>query len=283
MKNAGARPAASRRAVLPALLAMVAAAICTSQPGWAQQTAAPLPTAPVKVALITVFAAASLNDAVTAIAQEFTRSSGIAVRTSFAASSALAHQIEDGAPADVFFSADTDWMDHLQQRGLIVTATRTDLLGNRLVLIAPADRPVTLVVGPHFPLAAALGTHGRLAVADPESVPAGRYARAALTALGVWDAVAPRLVRADNVRAALAFVARGEVPLGIVYETDASIDPHVSIVGVFPPDSHAPIVYPVALTRDAKPEARRFIEFLRGTAATAEFQQFGFTPLAPAP
>jgi molybdate transport system substrate-binding protein len=231
---------------------------------------------------ITVFAAASLNDAVSALALEFTRNSGAAVRTSFAASSALARQIESGAPADVFFSADTDWMDYLEQKGRIEPGTRADVLANRLVLIAPADRPVSLRIGPKFPLAAALGPNGHLAVGDPDSVPAGRYARAALTALGVWDSVQDRLVRSDNVRVALAFVARGEVPLGIVYATDALIEKRVRIVGEFPADSHAPIVYPAALVQAQRPAARRaaalqFLAELRGPEAAAVFKKFGFT------
>jgi molybdate transport system substrate-binding protein len=237
---------------------------------------------------ITVFAAASLNDAVSALAQEFTRTAGIAVRTSFAASSALARQIESGAPADVFFSADTDWMDYLDQKGRIEPGTRADVVANRLVLIAPADRPITLRIGPRFPLAAALGSDGHLAVGDPDSVPAGRYARAALTALGVWDSVQARLVRCDNVRVALAFVARGEVPLGIVYATDALIDQRVSIVGEFPADSHAPIVYPAALVQAQRPAARQaaalqFLAVLRGPEAGAVFTKFGFTALVAAP
>lgn len=231
---------------------------------------------------ITVFAAASLSDAVSALASEFTRNSGAAVRTSFAASSALARQIESGAPADVFFSADTDWMDYLEQKGRIEPGTRADVLANRLVLIAPADRPVSLRIEPKFPLAAALGPNGHLAVGDPDSVPAGRYARAALTALGVWDSVQDRLVRSDNVRVALAFVARGEVPLGIVYATDALIEKRVRIVGEFPADSHAPIVYPAALVQAQRPAARRaaalqFLAELRGPEATAVFKTFGFT------
>jgi molybdate transport system substrate-binding protein len=236
---------------------------------------------------ITVFAAASLNDAVSALAQEFTGRSGVAVRTSFAASSALARQIESGAPADVFFSADTDWMDYLEQQGRIEPGTRADVVANRLVLIAPSDAPVSLRIGPQFPLAAALGPNGHLAVGDPDSVPAGRYARAALTALGVWDSVQDRLVRADNVRVALAFVARGEAPLGIVYETDGLIDKRVSIVGVFPADSHAPIVYPAALVQAQQPAAppaparqaaaRQFLAELRGPEAAAVFRKFGFT------
>lgn len=227
---------------------------------------------------ITVFAASSLTDVVRRLAADFTHSTGIPVRTSFAASSALARQITSGAPADLFISADVAWMDDLQRRGLIRAGTRRDLVGNRLVLIAPKDSRVQLRIAPRFALAAALGD-GRLAVGDPDSVPVGRYARAALTALGVWPQVANRLVRADNVRVALEFVARGEVPLGIVYSTDAAIDPNVRVVGVFPASTHPPIVYPAALTSAAKPDAARLLDFLEGPAAAAVFEHFGFAEI----
>ena len=225
---------------------------------------------------VTVFAASSLTTAVQRLAVDFTRTTGIEVRTSFAASSALARQIVSGAPADLFISADAAWMDYLQTRGLIRAATRRDLVGNRLVLIAPKDSRVQLRISPHFALAAALGG-GRLAVGDPDSVPVGRYARAALTALGVWPDVSGRLVRADNVRVALEFVARGEVPLGIVYETDAAIDPGVRVVDEFPASTHPPIVYPAALTSAATPAAARFLSYLESPAATAVFARLGFT------
>jgi molybdate transport system substrate-binding protein len=225
---------------------------------------------------ITVFAASSLTDAMTELGNDFRKSTGVAVTLSFAASSALARQIETGAPADVFFSADPDWMDYLQSRRLIQAATRYDVVGNRLVLIAPADAKVELKIAPCFALAAALG-NGRLSTGDPDSVPVGRYARAALTALGVWESVADRLVRADNVRVALAFVARGEAPLGIVYATDVLVEKRVRIVDVFPADSHAPITYPIALTNTAGPDALRFVTYLRGAAAAATFRKYGFT------
>jgi molybdate transport system substrate-binding protein len=211
----------------------------------------------------------------------FTKESSIPVRFSFAASSTLARQIENGAPADVFLSADVEWMDYLQTRNLIRPDTRHDALGNRLVLIAPADSKIRLKIEPRFPLAAALGTAGRLATGDPDTVPVGRYAREALTTLGVWKDVADRMVRADSVRSALAFVDRGEVPLGIVYETDALIDKRVRVVDVFPTGSHKPIIYPVALTRAAKPDAAGFVEYIRGSAGAVAFKAYGFTPLAP--
>jgi molybdate transport system substrate-binding protein len=227
---------------------------------------------------IVVFAASSLTNAMQDIGAEFGKSAGIDVKLSFAASSALARQIEGGAPADVFFSADVDWMDYLESRKLIQTESRHDLLANRLVLIAPAASTVSLKIEPHFALAEALGK-GRLATGDPDSVPVGRYAHAALTALGVWDAVADHLVRAENVRAALALVERGEVPLGIVYRTDALIDKGVRVVDTFPADTHAPITYPVGLTVGAKTDAAKFAAYLSTPAADAVFVKYGFTPL----
>jgi molybdate transport system substrate-binding protein len=240
--------------------------------------ALPAAAAEAEKAPITVFAAASLTNALQDLGDAFTKETSIPVRFSFAASSALARQIENGAPADVFFSADLEWMDYLQSRNLIQRDTRRDILGNRLVLISPADSRIKLRIEPHFALAAALGK-GRLATGDPDSVPAGRYAREALTTLGVWNDVAERLVRADSVRSALAFVDRGEAPLGIVYETDALIDKQVRVVDVFPADSHLPIIYPIALTRAAKGDAARFVDYIRGPAGQLAFKSYGFTPL----
>jgi molybdate transport system substrate-binding protein len=227
---------------------------------------------------ITVFAAASLTNVLQELGDSFTKETSIPVRFSFAASSALARQIENGSPADIFFSADLEWMDYLQTRNLIQRDSRRDVLGNRLVLIAPADSKIKLSIEPHFPLLAALGK-GRLATGDPDSVPVGRYAREALTTLGVWKDVADRVVRADSVRSALAFVDRGEAPLGIVYETDALIDKHVRVVDVFPADSHLPIIYPIALTPTAKADAARFAAYIRGPAGNVAFKAYGFTPL----
>lgn len=223
-----------------------------------------------------VFAAASLTNVLQELGPAFEKESGRAVKFSFAASSTLARQIEAGAKADVFFAADTEWMDYLQARDLIDPATRVNLLGNRLVLIAPANSALQLKIAPGFALADALGKRGRLSTGDPDSVPVGRYARSALTSLGVWSQVADRLVRADNVRTALLFVERGEVPLGIVYATDAAIDPGVRVVDTFPASSHPPIVYPIALTKGADADAARFIAFLRGPAARAVFERYGF-------
>jgi molybdate transport system substrate-binding protein len=227
---------------------------------------------------VVVFAAASLTNVLGDLGDAFTKETSIPVKFSFAASSALARQIENGAPAEVFFSADIDWMDYLQKRNLIQPASRRDILGNRLVLIAPSDSAIELKIKPHFPLATALGAK-RLATGDPASVPAGRYAQAALTHLGVWDEVADRLIRADSVRSALAFVDRGEAPLGIVYETDARIDKNVRVVDVFPASSHAPIVYPIALTMSAGAGAAKFVAYIASPAAGATFKAYGFVRL----
>src|SRR3984885_6861494 len=227
---------------------------------------------------ITVFAAASLTNVLQDLGDSYTKDTSIPVKFSFAASSTLARQIENGSPADVFFSADLEWMDYLQERNLIRRESRHDVVGNRLVLIAPADSKIKLTIQPHFRLAAVLGK-GRLATGDPDAVPVGRYAREALTTLGVWSEIADRLVRADSVRSALAFVDRGEAPLGIVYETDALIDKRVRVVDVFPENSHLPIIYPIALTRAAKPAAARFVAYVQGPAGALVFKSRGFTPL----
>lgn len=227
---------------------------------------------------ILVFGAASLTAALQELGDGYTKETAVPVKFSFAASSSLARQIESGAPADVFFSADLEWMDYLEHHGLIQPASRHEVVGNRLVLIAPAASTVELKIAPHFALAAALGK-GHLATGDPDAVPAGRYAKQALMQLGIWPDVSDRLIRADSVRVALAYVDRGEAPLGIVYETDALVDKNVQVVDLFPPDSHAPIVYPIALTRAAQPTAAKFIEFLRSPAGDLVFRHYGFTPL----
>jgi molybdate transport system substrate-binding protein len=235
-----------------------------------------LPLAPAKAADITVFAAASLKNALDDAAKLYQAKTGEKVVVSYAGSSALAKQIESGAPADIFFSADLDWMDYLQEKNLIDVASRHTLLGNTLVLIAPKDSTVSLTIDKNFPLLQALGPDGKLAMASVDSVPAGKYGKAALTSLGVWDQVAPRVAQAENVRAALAFVAKQEAPLGIVYGTDAKSEPEVRVVGVFPADSHPKILYPVALTASAKPEARAFLEFLLSSEAAPAFEAQGF-------
>ena len=229
---------------------------------------------------ILVFAAASLTNALQDIGASYERTARVEVKLSFDASSSLARQIEAGAPADVFFSADPDWMDYLQQRKLIQPNSRRNLLGNALVLIAPAQSPVALKIAPHFQLTAALG-NGRLATGDPDSVPAGRYARSALMLLGVWDEVAARIAGAENVRAALKYVATGEAPLGIVYRSDALIDRQVRIVDTFPEDSHPPIIYPIALTRSAQTDASALVAYMSGPQAREIFVKYGFTVLAP--
>lgn len=219
-----------------------------------------------------VFAAASLKNALDEVAALQPAKPTL----SYGASSSLARQIENGAPADVFVSADLDWMDYLEKKGLLVPGTRRNLLGNRLVLIAPASQPVKLQPAPHFAISAAL-KNGRIALANPDSVPAGKYAKAAFESLGVWDQVAGRIAAADNVRAALALVARGEAPLGVVYQTDANAEPKVMIAGTFPAGSHPPIVYPVAEVKGAKASARAFLEALAGPRARAIFERHGFT------
>lgn len=225
---------------------------------------------------LTVFAAASLTDALQAIGKAYTAQTGVPVRFSFASSSLLAKQIEAGAKADLFVSADLQWMDHVQQAGQIDPASRRTLLRGRLALIAPAGTPSRVRIAPNFPLAAALGATGRLAVGDPDYVPAGIYAKTALTRLGVWGAVQGRLARADNVRVALSYVARREAPLGVVYETDARAEPGVTIVGIFPEASHPPIDYPLATLRGASAGAGAFSTYLGGPQAKAIFRRFGF-------
>jgi molybdate transport system substrate-binding protein len=222
-----------------------------------------------------VFAAASLKDALDEITAEWARTGGEAV-VSLAGSSALARQIENGAPADVFISANVDWMDALEAQGLIDPTSRIDLLRNRLVLIAhdPAAAPVA--IDHAFDLAAMLGD-GHLAMALVDAVPAGIYGEAALESLGLWESVAPRVAQAENVRAAMALVASGEAPLGIVYATDATASDGVGVIGTFPEDSHPPILYPAAIVRDSvNPAARDFLAFLRSDAARAAFVRQGF-------
>jgi molybdate transport system substrate-binding protein len=227
---------------------------------------------------VTVFAASSLQNAFEDAARLYQQQTGRAPRLSFAASSVLARQIEQGAPAAIFASADEQWMDYLQTRQLIVADTRRALLGNRLVLVVPATNPVRAELKPGFDLAALLGADGRWVTGDPTNVPVGRYAQQALTALGAWAAAEKRLVRAENVRVALAFVERGEAAAGVVYETDAAVTPKVRVAGVFSADSHAPIVYPVAIVAGHdSPAARELLRFLQGAEAAAVFRKYGFS------
>jgi molybdate transport system substrate-binding protein len=228
---------------------------------------------------ITVFAAASMKNALDDINAVFTKATGIKTVASYAATPALVRQIEAGAPADIFISADLRWMDYAVKQKLVAKNTRINLLGNRLVLIAPkASKLAKVNIVNGFDLAKLAGKD-RIAVANVDAVPAGRYAKAALTSLGIWPTVEHKLAQAQNVRVALAYVARGETPLGIVYETDAKVEPGVKVVGVFPESSHPPITYPVAATTKAKPLVKRYLDFLRGKDAKAIFESFGFSYL----
>jgi molybdate transport system substrate-binding protein len=254
---------ARRFAVLAAALAMIGLGGTT--PAAAQEKT------------ITVFMAASLKNAIDDISAMFTQQTGVKVVASYAASSALIKQIEQGAPADVFASADLEWMDYGVQKAVIKDGSRVNLLGNNLVLIAPKGSKVDRVtIGPGFDLAGLAGD-GRIATGDVRAVPVGKYAKAALEKLGAWTAAAPKLAMTENVRAALVLVGRGEAALGIVYETDAKVEPSVKIVGTFPEDSHPTIVYPIALTSTAKPAATQYLAFLRSQTAKAVFERYGFT------
>jgi len=226
---------------------------------------------------LTVFAAASLTDAMKDVSALWEKAGHPALTLSFAASSTLARQIEQGAPANLFASADEKWMDDVQQKGLIVPATRKDLLGNDLVLVVPADKPTHVTIGPDFDLMALLGPNGRLAVGDPAHVPVGIYAEQALKKLGMWDRVEPHLARTDDVRSGLLLVERGEAPAGIVYGTDAAVSKGVMVAGTFPASSHDAVTYPFALTKSGDtPDARALMDFLAGPAARAVFVARGF-------
>jgi molybdate transport system substrate-binding protein len=251
-----------RRDVLTLLGAAAAATPLAAQPGAGHEP-------------ITVFAAASLKNAMDEVGKAYTDATGTQVRISYASSSVIARQTEEGAPADIFISADADWMDELAKRGLIVASSRRNLVANHLALIAPANSTIRIAIGRGMPLAAALGG-GRLAMAGPD-VPAGRYGQASLEALGVWPSVEGHLARGENVRATLAFVARGESPLGIVYDTDAKVEPAVRVVGLFPDNSHPPIVYPVArIAASHNPGGPALLQFMEGPKAGAIFARCGF-------
>ena len=226
---------------------------------------------------LTVFAAASMKNALDDIDAAYTAKTGVKVVATYAASSALAKQIEQGAPADIFVSADTDWMDYAANRKVISAPTRLNLLGNSIVLVAPKDSGIDKVtIGQGFDLAKLAGD-GKIATGDVNAVPVGKYAKAALEKLGAWPAAAPKFAMAESVRAALTLVARGEAALGIVYATDARVESGVKIVGTFPMDSHPPIIYPVAATSTARPEAASYLAFLRSSAAKAIFEKYGFS------
>ncbi|WP_374651154.1 molybdate ABC transporter substrate-binding protein [Dongia sp.] len=225
---------------------------------------------------IIVFAAASLKGPLDDAAAAFKAEKGGDIAISYAGSSALAKQIEGGAPADLFISADLDWMDHVEMAKLVKDGTRSNWLGNTLVLVAPADSAATLKIAADFNLAGAIGD-GKLAMADVKAVPAGKYGRAALEKLGVWASVEAKVAQAENVRTALALVATGEAPFGIVYQTDATAEPKVKVIDTFPEDSHKPIVYPIAqLTGSTAPLSADFLSFLKSPAATALFEKAGF-------
>ena len=230
---------------------------------------------------VLAFAAASLKNALDDIAAQWQRESGKKAAISYAARNTLIKQIEQGAPADIFISADLDWMDYGQQKGLIKPDTRSNLLGNRLVLVAPKDSNISANIRPGFDLAALL-KGGRLAMGNVDAVPAGKYGKAALEKLGAWDGIKDKIAQAESVRAALLLVARGEAPLGVVYQTDAASDPTVKIVGTFPENTHPPIIYPIALTKEStSPDASAFLNFIRSPAARPIFERQGFTVLGP--
>jgi molybdate transport system substrate-binding protein len=254
--------------------------------GWGLALAAATALAPVAASAqsdgMVVFAAASLKNALDEIAIGWSKeASRPKPKISFAASSTLARQMEQGAPADLFISADLAWMDYVAKKNLIRADTRVNLLGNRIVLIAPKDSKISVEVRQGFDLARALAG-GKLAMGNVAAVPAGKYGKAALEKLGAWDGVKDKIAQAENVRAALVLVARGEAPLGIVYQTDAASDPSIKIVATFPESAHPPIIYPIALTKEStNPEARAFLSYLRSPAARAAFERQGFTVLAP--
>ena len=225
---------------------------------------------------LTIFAAASMKNALDEIDAAYTAKTGVKIVVSYGPSSGLAKQLEQGAPADVFISADTDWMDYAAGKKSINEASRINLLGNSIVLVAPKDSKVDNVnIGAGFDLAKLAGD-GKIATGDVKSVPVGKYAKAALEKLGSWQAAEPKFAMADNVRAALTLVARGEAALGIVYSTDAKVEPGVKVIGTFPADSHPAIIYPVAATATAKPETTDYLAFLRSTAAKTILEKYGF-------
>ncbi|MFZ7125653.1 MAG: molybdate ABC transporter substrate-binding protein [Desulfobacterales bacterium] len=263
--------AAMRQMRLSIRLALWTVGITVLMMGWAGRTFADSGS-------VTVFAAASTTNAVTEVGRIFMERNPERFVTSFASSSTLAKQIENGAPADVFISANRKWMDYLEEKRLVEKETRLDLLGNRIVLIVPADSPVNDVrITPDFDLAG-LVADGHMSMGDPDHVPAGIYGRQALESLGVWTSVESRVARSKDVRAALALVERGEAPVGLVYATDAAISDKVRVAGIFPEDSHPPIVYPVAVVSEKRtPATDRFMELLRSPEARSVFEKYGFT------
>jgi molybdate transport system substrate-binding protein len=262
----------SRRKWLARVLGLAAAAPLVWGPP-------PAPAQAQGSADLVVFAAASLKNALDAIAAQWQKETGKKVSISYASSAALAKQIEQGAPAQIFISADLDWMDYVEKKNLIKPETRSNLLGNRIVLIAPKGKAQPIDIKPGFDLAKVLG-EGRLAMANVDTVPAGKYGKAALEKLGVWASVSNKLAQAENVRAALLLVSRGEAPAGIVYQTDAAADPNVQIIGTFPPNTHPPIIYPIALTANAAhADAAAFLAYIKSARAKPLFEAQGFTVL----
>ncbi len=250
-------------AVVPVFLVMSALTLCTVSAAEKDS--------------ITVFAAASTTNAITDIAKMYEKETGATVRHSFASSSTLAKQIAQGAPADVYISANPKWMTYVEDKGLIEPGSRFDLLGNRIVLIAPKDSDIQVKIEPGFDLSGILGD-GKLSMGDPDHVPAGIYGKQALETLGSWKTVEPKVARSKDVRAALALVERGECPLGVVYATDAAISTKIRVVGTFPENSHPPIVYPVALVKDrASKQVRSFLRFLKTVPAKTIFEKYGFS------
>lgn len=238
-----------------------------------------IPTPALAADKIVVFAAASMKNALDNADAAFTKETGKEVTVSYAASGPLAKQLENGAPADVFISADTNWMDYVAGKKLIKDDSRTDLLGNKLVLVAAKDKAKPVEIKQGLDLAALLGD-GRLAIGQPESVPAGKYGKSALEKLGIWSSVEKKVAGAESVRAALALVSRGEAPYGIVYQTDVSADPGVAVVGTFPADSHPPIIYPIAITATStNPDVKAYFDYLKSAKAVPFFEHEGFTVL----
>lgn len=261
----------TRRHLLTGILLTFSVVFTGTLPAFAQRTEAGTD--------VVVFAAASLKNALDTLNKQWQQETGKKAVISFAASSALAKQIEHGAPAAIFISADLAWMDYLTEKNLIDTDSRSNLLGNELVLIAPKDKATSVKIEPGFDFAALLG-EGRLAVGQVDSVPAGKYAKAALTKLGVWDSVSDKLAQAENVRAALLLVSRGEAPAGIVYRTDATADKNVAVIGTFPEGSHPAIIYPAALTKNATgDDAKSFLSYLKSDKAKPVFEAEGFNVL----
>lgn len=253
--------------------ALAAAAFVMASGGMAQQAFA-------QGKDVIILAAASLKNALDDASADWSKKTGKTTKISYAASSALAKQIEGGIPADIFISADVPWMDYVAERKLIKPASRSDYLGNQIVLIGAKDSKIDLKIDKGFNLKGALGNDGRLAMGSVDAVPAGKYGKAALEYLGVWPSVSDRVAQAENVRMALTLVSRGEAPLGIVYKTDAASDPAVRIVGAFPSDSHPAIIYPMALlSTSTNPDAQAFIDFLKTPAAKPYFEKQGFTVL----